>query len=314
MSRRTNRAQRERHGPHRSPLVALVLVNLIGLACAVSPAGTPPTPTPIAHPSEHDALVLRIETSGGLLPPFVLVTELPELSVYGDGTVIVLGPQILIYPPPALPNLLQSRITEDGLQLLLREAAAAGLLDGDADYPLPGVYDAPTTFFTVNAGGKRTRVSVYALGLEDPSDPRLTAEQREARQKLAAFAAKARDLTSWLPADAIIERDMPYVITRLQVVVVPADAPQAPQSPENIPVSSRPWSLPTPLSQIGEPAPWVGPTARCAVIASRKELPRLLEELATANTLTRWESGQQEFVLLVRPLLPDETGCQPRRW
>jgi hypothetical protein len=290
----------------------LVLVNLIGLACAVSPAGTPPTP--IAHPSEHDALVLRIETSGGLLPPFVLVTELPELSVYGDGTVIVLGPQILIYPPPALPNLLQSRITEDGLQLLLREAAAAGLLDGDADYPLPGVYDAPTTFFTVHAGGKRTRVSVYALGLEDPSDPRLTAEQREARQKLAAFAAKARDLTSWLPADAIIERDMPYVITRLQVVVVPADAPQAPQSPENIPVSSRPWSLPTPLSQIGEPAPWVGPTARCAVIASRKELPRLLEELATANTLTRWESGQQEFVLLVRPLLPDETGCQPRRW
>lgn len=104
MSRRTNRAQRERHGPHLSSLVALVLVNLIGLACAVSPAGTPPTPTPIAHPSEHDALVLRIETSGGLLPPFALVTELPELSVYGDGTVIVLGPQILIYPPRHFPT------------------------------------------------------------------------------------------------------------------------------------------------------------------------------------------------------------------
>ncbi len=314
MSRRTKRERLKKHGQRLSALVAFVLVNLLGLACAAGPAGTPPTPTPIAHPSEPDALVLRIETSGGLLPPFVLVTELPELSVYGDGTVITLGPQILIYPPPALPNLLQSRITEDGLQLLLREAAAAGLLDGDADYPLPGVYDAPTTFFTVNAGGKRTRVSVYALGIEDPSDPRLTAEQREARQKLAAFAAKARDLTSWLPAATIIERDIPYVITRLQIVAVPADAPLAPQSPENIPVSSRPWPLPTPLSQIGEPAAWVGPTARCAVIESRKELPRLLEELATANTATRWESDQQEFVLLVRPLLPDETGCQPRRW
>ena len=314
MSRRTNREQDKLHGPRLHALVALVLASLIGLACAAGPAGTPPTPTPIAHPSEPDALVLRIETSGGLLPPFVLVTELPELSVYGDGTVITLGPQILIYPPPALPNLLQSRITEDGLQLLLREAAAAGLLDGDADYPLPGVYDAPTTFFTVNAGGKRTRVSVYALGLEDPSDPRLTAEQREARQKLAAFAAKARDLASWLPEDTIIERDRPSVITRLQVVVIPADAPQAPQPDEDIPVSRRPWPLPTPLSQIGEPAPWVGPTARCAIIESRKELPRLLEELATANAWTRWEGGQQEFVLLVRPLLPDEAGCQPRRW
>lgn len=293
----------------RAILAALALV--IVMACVPGVPPPTPEPTPIPHPTGPDELVLRIETSGGFIPPFRLPTEFPQLSVYGDGTVVTLGPQITIYPPPALPNVLQGRVTEQGLQLLLREAAAAGLPAGDADYPLEGIYDAPTTFFTVNAGGHLSHVSVYALGLEDPSDPRLTAEQRAARQRLAEFARKALDLYSWLPPETVVERDIPFTITRLQVVVLPADAPEAPHPEDEHLVTTRSWPLPTPLFAFGEPAPWFGTNARCGIVSSRKELPRLLEQLPTANVLTRWRSQEQTYVAFFRPLLPDESGCQP---
>lgn len=298
----------------RAILAALAL--LVVAACLPGAPPLTPEPTPIPHPTGSDELVLRIETSGGFIPPFRLPTEFPQFSVYGDGTVITLGPQITIYPPPALLNVLQGRITEQGLQLLLREAAAAGLLAGDAEFPLEGVYDAPTTFFTVNAGGRLSRVSVYALGLEDPSDPRLTPEQRAARQRLAEFARKALDLYAWLPPETVVERDIPFNITRLQVVVLPADAPEAPHPDDEQLVTTRSWPLPTPLSAFGEPAPWFGTTARCGVVSSANELPRLLEQLQTANQLTRWTSQEQTYVAFFRPLLPDERGCQPphARW
>ncbi len=302
---------RQKHGLTRKRTVLSTLALLLILACA--PAAPPPTPepTPIPHPTGSDDLVLRMETSGGLTAPFRWPTELPQLSVYGDGTVVALGPQMTIYPPPALPNLLQSRISEEGLQILLREAAAAGLCAGDADYSLEGVYDAPTTFFTVNAGGRLSRVSVYALGLEDPSDPRLSPEQRAARQRLAEFARKALDLNSWLPPETVVERDVPFVITRLQVVVFPADAPEAIRPEDERLITTRPWPLPTPLSAFGAPARWFGESARCGIVSSRRELPLLLEHLQTANQLTRWISEGRNYVLFFRPLLPDERGCQP---
>lgn len=299
------------HGLDGKRAIFAALALLVVVTCA--PGAFPPTPepTPITHPTGPDELVLRIETSGGLIPPFRLPTKFPQLSVYGDGTVVTLGPQITIYPPPALLNVFQGRITEQGLQLLLREAAAAGLFAGDADYPLEGIYDAPTTFFTVNAGGRLSHVSVHALGLEDPSDPRLTPEQRAARQRLAEFARKALNLYSWLPPETVVERDKPFTITRLQVVVLPADAPEAPHPEDEQLVTTRSWALPTPLSAFGEPAPWFGTTARCGVVFSGNELSRLLEQLQTANQLTRWRSQEQIYVAFFRPLLPDERGCQP---
>ncbi|MDW8059747.1 MAG: hypothetical protein RMK01_06690 [Thermomicrobium sp.] len=294
-------------------LGAFLLGACASLGTAPTPQPTPqPSPTPIPHPTGANELVLRIETSGGLIPPFRLVNELPEFSLYGDGTVVTLGPQILIYPPPALPNVLRSRLSEEGIQALLREAAAAGLLAGDADYPMEGIADAPTTFFTVNAGGRISRVSVYALGLEDPDDPRLSPEQRVARQRLAEFARKARDFLAWLPPETILERETPYVVTRLQLVAFPAEAAEPP--PSDVLVSTLDWPLPTPLRDFGDPAPWIGPTARCAVVSSRKELPRLLDELRRANALTRWRSDSELYTLLVRPLLPDEPGCVPKQW
>ena len=296
-------------------ITLLLLLSSLVLGVCTTGGTTPavsPTPTPISHPTGPQDLVLRIETSGGLIPR--LLNEFPELSVYGDGTIVTLGPQVMIYPPPVLPNLVQSRTSEEGLQILLQEAAAAGLLAGDADYPLPGVYDAPTTFFTVNAGGRTSRVSVYALGIEEADDPRLAPEQREARRKLAEFARKARDFLTWLPPETIREQEAPYPITRLQLVIFPADAPEVPQPAEEQFRNTRPWPLATPLADLGAAAPWAGASARCAVIAEPSELSELLRALRTASLFTHWQSDSERFWLVVRPLLPDEAGCAPRSW
>lgn len=239
-----------------------------------------------------------------------MLPKLPEFSLYGDGTIITIGPQILIYPPPALPNLLQSRITEEGVQRILQEATQAGLLAGDAHYPLAGTLGSPTTVFTVNAGGRTSRVSVSALGLDDPSDPQLSPEERAARQPLGDFRAKVLDFLHWLPPEAIVEQEQPYVITRLQLVTLPAEVDPRVHPDEPQLVVPRPCPLPTPLSQVGDPAPWLHTAARCTVVESRTELPHLLEALQTATTLTPWESEGKLSTLLVRPLLPDEEGCK----
>ena len=292
-------------------VLALGILPVLIVSCAgLGLPGATPRPAPIAHPTGPDALVLRIDVTGGWLPPLFSVTWPPKLSVYGDGAVIQLGPQMTIYPPPALPNVLRSQITEAGLQRLLREADAAGLLAGDADYPLPGVSDAPTTVFTVNAGNRTSRVTVYALGSDEGADlSPLTPEQRVARQRLASFYETAINLLDWLPSEEVVERDQPYVVTRLQVMVVPPKVLAPP--PNWIPGPAKPWPLPIPLSLFGDPAPWFSLEARCGVVSSRKELPRLLEELQTANALTHWESEGRLYGLVVRPLLPDETGCSP---
>lgn len=41
---------------------------------------------------------------------------MPSLSIFGDGRIFVGGPQIEIYPPPAMVNPLFGKLSEDDLQ------------------------------------------------------------------------------------------------------------------------------------------------------------------------------------------------------
>jgi hypothetical protein len=302
------------HFPSRLPRLALAVLSALALgACTAFGTFPPatPTPTPVPHPTAPDALVFRIETTGGLLPPFPDPTALPDFSLYGDGTVITAGPQLLVYPPPILPNLVQSRISEEGIQLLLQEAVAAGLSTAEAEYPLPGAADVPTTVFTLVLPERTIRVSVAGLGLEEPNDPRLASEERETRQRLAGLAERVRDFPTWLPPEAIREPANPYSITRLQLLALPSGEETTTPVDQTF-VTVRAWPLPNPLGTLGEPAPWFQPAARCFVVGW-SDLALLLAQLRHANTATRWESAGEHDTLLVRPLLPDEQGCQPHR-
>jgi hypothetical protein len=53
-------------------------------------------------------VVLRIEQSGGFVAVQYNLTRMPMLTLYGDGLYLTPGPQIEIYPGPALPALASS--------------------------------------------------------------------------------------------------------------------------------------------------------------------------------------------------------------
>ena len=314
-------------------LVGLVLVfMLVFAACgeadpAVGNSGSQPDPTPTnnpaggvdgtpgtgageptetveyIYPQGADEVVVRIESIGGFVPQEFLVTRLPLVSLYGDGRVLTEGPQIMIYPAPALPNLQMGTLTDEGVQLILRAAEEAGLLEGDKHLPLDTVADAATTVFTITVAGKTHTVSAYALDITDAPD--VPAEQLEAREKLVEFQAKVVDYLSWLPETAIAEQQIAYPIERLQVISQPADLYVA--GDESIEPGEAEWSLETPIAELGEPFEFME-QARCVVLEGQ-ELDSMLTALQDANQLTRWQSGDEEYTLHIRPILPDEQGC-----
>jgi hypothetical protein len=255
----------------------------------------------IDHPTAADELVLRVQTGGGFVPVEYNLRSVPGFSLFGDGTLIVEGPMIEIYPPPALPNLQASRLTEEAVQVILEEAERAGLLGPDATYDYPCIADAPTTTFTIVVDGATHTISAYALGFDEGSGSgTCDGVDSEARAALSEFWAMLGDLSSWLPAGSM-STEQEYVPTEMRVYVRPylGDA-ELVQEPID-------WPLDTPLSSFGEPDANLTDT-RCAVV-SGADLEELLPLAQTANQLTPWMSDGTEHALVFRPLLPDEHTC-----
>ena len=192
--------------------------------------------------------------------------------------------------------------------MILEAARDAGLLDGDKEYNLDMIADAATTVFTITADGKTHTVKVYAAEMfeEEYIGDMVSEEELEARQKIAEFQAKMLDYTGWLPEEAIAGADRPFEFEQLQVVVLPrADYPAMDDS---IDTGEKAWPLETPLAEVGEPYTFMN-DARCVVVEG-DELDTLVEALRDANEQTTWTSGDEEFGLLLRPLLPGEDqGC-----
>jgi hypothetical protein len=258
----------------------------------------------IEHPTGADELILRIYQGGGFVPVEYNLRNLPGVSIYGDGRMIVQGPVIEIYPGPAMPNLQVTRLTEPAIQAILAEAEAAGLFGADASYDYPCVTDLPTTTFTVNADGATHSISAYALGFADGgmSTGQCEGVDIAAREKLYDFSTKLGDVRSWLPAGSFSDEE-PFTPSALRVYVTRYRGAVEPEleQPEVA------WPLGTALRRFGEPDPNLQ-EYRCGVVEGQ-DLDALLPEAQAANELTPWSSDGATYGLVFRPLLPDESGC-----
>jgi hypothetical protein len=291
----------------RLGVIAAVLA-LVAVACGRLNEGdeTPPGGDEgIVHPTGADELVLRVEVGGGFVPVEFVLTQIPSFSLYGDGRIITLGPQIEIYPGPALPNLLVTHISEEGVQRILQAARDAGLLGPDRQYDYPGVADAATTTFTLVAEGSTHVTSAYALG-ESFNDGLLKEDELHGRRALLDFQARLSDLRSWLPEGSVGE-ETPFEFDELRIFVRP-EAPQSEPELEQRPVT---WPLPDDLASFGAPVE-ISPELRCGTVDG-DELQQVLDRAAEANTLTPWLSGGKPYSLIFRPLLSDESGCPDTR-
>jgi hypothetical protein len=274
--------------------LGLLLPALLLAACAQQPS-SPGSPDRGGARTNYtpDEVVLRIEYVGGFVPVQTLATRLPIVTVYGDGRVITEGPVIAIYPGPALPNLVERRISAAGLNRLVTMAVEAGVGD-DVDYGTPPVADVPETRFTVSTTKGVQTSQVFALGFDDG----LTAAQKAARQKLRDLQDALIDLPLTLGDEAAGE-ERPYEPVALAAVTYPYVATE-----DDLAQPEAAWPGP---ALPGEPVGTL-PDLRCVTVTG-DELAAVLAAARDANQLTPWVWEGEQWSVTFRPLLPDEDSC-----
>jgi hypothetical protein len=276
-------------------LTSLLLVAAFSVASSAAPGhhqlGT------ITHPSGATDVVLRVSSGGGFVAPQTNLRALPAFTLYGDGTVIVPGAVIQIYPGPAVYPLVRSKLNERQVQALLRRAKQVGLLARGAidygDMGAIGVADAPTTTLLVNAGGRHLKRQAYALGIATGGG-RLSAEQISARRALARFIAK-------LPQGVSGAQYTPRAIA---VYVGPFRGEAQPGAAPIV------WPLKSDLATAGKRVS-SGVDYRC-ISVSGEAAGTLLATLRKANEQSQWtarSNTNRTYQLIARPLLPDQRDC-----
>jgi hypothetical protein len=277
---------------------AVLPLLLVTVACAQE-QGEDPTgaggPVDTRYPA--DAVVLRIESTGGFVTPETIATRLPSVTVYGDGRILTEGPVPLLYPGPALPNIQVGTLSPEEVTRLLDRAREAGVGTA-ADLGTPNITDVPATRFTLRGPTGSEQTEVAALDAGGP-DSGLTAEQQAAREKLRTFAQSVTDAPDSSGAAATPAETTPYVPTALAALARPFTADEAaPKQPEIA------WPGPE------LPGPALGSTGdlHCVTVTG-PALTKVLDAAAKANAATGWTSQGKTWTLTLRPLLPDETDC-----
>jgi hypothetical protein len=262
-------------------------------APASQPIATPgitPAPTATSGVGSTTAVV-KIEQVGGMLAPWETLRFYPSVVLYEDGRLITQGPQIDIYPGPALPNLQVTHLSAAGVEQVLTWAEEAGLKGPDRQLGEPS-FDAGQTVFTVVTSDGAHQTSVPDLSVSDP-------EVGALRQ----FQDVTTNLRGYL-GDDVVGDDVPYAFDRLRVISGAAD-PSTVVDPEL--ATTLQWRLDTPIADLGsdisEPSNW-----KCGVVEG-DDLATLRPLLDQANELTIWESDGNQYVLRLHPLLPDEDAC-----
>lgn len=282
-------------------VLAVMLSACVGVPQDADPTDTGRTTSVIPHPDGPDEVVLRVTVGGGFVPAEFNLTELPMFSLFGDGKVVTPGPQIAIYPAPALPNLQQRQVSESGIQQILAAATEAGLEGPDRTLTNDRIADAPTTVFTVVTDDDTHTTSAYALGI-DTTGENGTVDDREARGRLRRFRERLGGLEQWLQEEQV-GAEQQFEPRRMRVFVKPGTPePSEPglEQPEHD------WPLPGDLAGFGGPGSVLG--YRCGVVEG-EDLRGLIDAAQRANQLTPWVSEGRTYSVLFRPLLPDESGC-----
>jgi hypothetical protein len=311
-------------GPRTGPAAALAVAGIVALAIAVgcgpgtgsplasaTPAATASAaPTaPITHATGSADVVLRVVDGGGQMPMNKRLAEMPAISIYGDGRVIRVE---AMHEPtdPLVPKLVESRLTPEGMTLVLAAAGEAGLLGPDRRLGLEGVYDLWIVTFTLAANGATHTTWAYALGFSEemkfaPPD------EVPARKALSELYARLTDVRAWLGSERV-EPEAAHMPERLRVYVSPIIEWPEERGATPGPATARPgqdvraWPLDAPPEVFGTFFTDHDGTWRCGLLDSAGA-ERL--GIGTATLDTRWRAGDFLYRVVVRPLLPDEAGC-----
>jgi hypothetical protein len=282
------------------PAPALLVLLLLLMSCADTPAD-PGAGNGIDHSTDaHDVLV-RVAYEGGFVALEWTYRSLPSFSLYGDGTLVLPGAQMELYPGPALPAISTRTVTEEGIQATLEEVlhSIQGVPDEMLDMGSVGMADVPTTVITIHAGGVDRTIKAYGLSELTERPGRMSVDEFQARRQLQDLVTKLGGLDTWLP-DGSLGTESMYEGSGARLLVSEYRKVDLPQEPIR-------WPLGGNLDRFGDLATG-SDMYRCGVVQGA-EWTALRESATQANELTPWTESGSRFSILFRPLLPDETGC-----
>jgi hypothetical protein len=270
----------------------------------------------ISHPTGADEPILVVEDTGGFAMVQMIATRVPTFALYGDGRVVMQGMQTLEFPGPALPALIERHMTEAGIQAVLEAIQDTSLFTGDLE--LRGaqnfIADATDTVFHLNANDAEATITVYGLGLLDPSFGGNFEGIEQAEIDAHATLSQLRDalltIDTSVPADSWeAEGWQPFEPEALRLYV--RDVTGEPVEGGDLPDQVREWPTDDDPAAFGEEVPFFGDGTRCGVVEG-DAAAAWFTELNAANQQTLWTSdGENRFSVLPRPLLPGEEPTCP---
>lgn len=240
----------------------------------------------VDHPTDPEAIVLRMSVGGGFVPLEVAFLESPTFTLYGND-VAIFRPSVRqdsITDP--LPPYQCVRLTPEQVDRLLTGALDDGGLREAADlYPDPYIADTPNTVFTIDADGVDKTITIQALGFDSQApDPEARARFQVLADQLTRFAEVANGATDF---------DVPRYRALLTDVWIdaPADA------------EAWPWEDVTPADFSGDG--WAVTTLTPEQVAMVVPVP----SGGQGYIVLELPDGTQQS-LAIRPLLPDEVAAE----
>lgn len=288
------------HRPTRLAPLMFVLLLLVACTGTIGASPTPgssatPAPSATASPSPSSApnsntAVIRIEQTGGMMPPWETMRWYPTVGLYGDGRLITQGPQVELYPGPALPNLQVTHFSQHAVDQALAWAAEAGL-HGEDRFLGPMLLDAGALVFTVVTADGTHHTSVSDLSVDDP-----------AINAVRQFQDVMTSLAEWLPGD-VASAVAPFQWDRLRVISFPSD-------PASLPDPNLAHVVDWPLDRLDSyPVSISEPVAYRCFALTGDDLAAVRPMFESANELTLYRSAEVEYQLYLHPLLPDDEAC-----
>ena len=275
-------------GMDRQRSMKKTLVGLFVAVLVLSACGGPGLEETLNLSDDPSSVLLIVKDEGGFVPIEFIVGQGPRLVLLRDGTLIVSGPQIEIFPQPLLPNYQSIQLDEEEMLFVLEELDALGFADIDTEVNNEAanmVADASTAITTFyNEDGPHT-FSVYALGIGT--------QVTDARVPILA------NLVEHLSQIGFSQPGQPYEWEGIEVL---AGVPQVAADPEFVDV--RPWPLSVPFSEMAD----TGFGWRCASYEG-DQAQSLLEMFAEASQVTTWDDGASQYSIKVRPLFAQQEPC-----
>jgi len=130
------------------------------------PTPSPPAPISLEYDRSSGALIIEVDTYGGLMPP-PTGRHVPELSIYGDG-LVVLAAEGEMFRVGTDRVVMTGLISEEELNQLLSFIADSGFFQLEDRYlPSPAIPDMPWRHITVSLPDISKTVSIYPFDFAD---------------------------------------------------------------------------------------------------------------------------------------------------